>query len=207
MPWKRAAALAWIALLAVPATAFLPPAAAAPEPQSFTIPYVYRTMEGLQTNLIQPDVTYDHLHDVAWAPDGHMAIAVGSHNTLVGYDAATGNASILRNGTLGNLYGVAWSDDSQVALAVGWDGALIEVRGPTITDLAPEGSTTWQGAAYVPHGGAVAHDVRPHGRRVLPRPWDGARRRARGHRSHRHPCGGRGERVGAHHGRPARRWV
>ncbi len=110
-------------------------------------------MDGLQTNLFTPDVTYDHLHDVAWAPDGHMAIAVGSHNALVGWDAASRTARILRNGTLGNLYGVAWADDSQSALAVGYNGALVLYTAGGITDLANEGTNTWQGAAYVPGSG------------------------------------------------------
>jgi hypothetical protein len=123
------------------------------EPLSFSIPFSYRTMEGLQTKMIAPTVTYDHLHDAAWAPDGHMAIAVGSHDTLVGWDATNLTARILRNGTLGNLYGVAWSDDSLTALAVGWNGALVQVQGTSIVDLPPQGTTIWQGAAYVPTAG------------------------------------------------------
>ncbi len=110
-------------------------------------------MEGLQTNLISPSPTYDHLHDVAWAPDGHMALAVGSHNTLVAFDPAGPSARILRNGTLGNLYGVAWSDDSQSALAVGWNGALVTYTSLGVQDLPSQGFTEWHAAAFVPGSG------------------------------------------------------
>lgn len=157
---RRAATAVWLLFLLLPGAALVggPGAAVGPEPQSleplsFTIPYTYRTMEGLETHLISPSVTYDHLHDVAWAPDGHMALAVGSHNTLVAWDPVNETGRVLRNGTLGNLYGVAWSDDSQTALAVGWNGALVEYQGGAVTDLAPEGTDVWQSAAYVPGAG------------------------------------------------------
>lgn len=110
-------------------------------------------MEGLETHLISPSPTYDHLHDVAFAPDGHMAIAVGSHNTLLGWDSATSAARVLRNGSLGNLYAVAWSADSLSALAVGWNGALVRFASGSAVDLAPQGSGTWQGVTFVPGAG------------------------------------------------------
>ncbi len=156
----RAAAVLCLGALLV--STFSTPALAAPEgprqttalePLAVSVPYSWRTMEGLETHLISPSPTYDHLHDVAFAPDGHMALAVGSHNTLLGWDAANGTARLLRNGTLGNLYGVAWSANSSTALAVGWNGALVEYTSGTISDLPPQGTTTWQGVAFVPGAG------------------------------------------------------
>jgi hypothetical protein len=144
--------LSALAPVGAPATGSAP-APTSLEPLSFSLPFVYRTMEGLQTNLVSPMPTYDHLHDVAWAPDGHMALAVGSHNTLVSFDPAGPSARVLRNGTLGNLYGVAWSDDSQMALAVGWNGALVSYTASGITDLPSQGVVEWHSAAFVPGSG------------------------------------------------------
>src|SRR3990172_458290 len=156
----KAAAAVWLGALVAstlaPAGLAVPEASretTALEPLAFSVPYIWRTMEGLETHLISPRPTYDHLHDVAFAPDGHMALAVGSHNTLMAWDSANGTARLLRNGTLGNLYAVAWSADSTTALAVGWNGSLVLYSSGAISDLPAQGAGIWQGVAFVPGAG------------------------------------------------------
>ncbi|HKZ59015.1 MAG TPA: Ig-like domain-containing protein [Candidatus Thermoplasmatota archaeon] len=156
----KAAAAVWLGALVAstlaPAGLAVPEASretTALEPLAVSVPYIWRTMEGLETHLISPRPTYDHLHDVAFAPDGHMALAVGSHNTLMAWDSANGTARLLRNGTLGNLYAVAWSADSTTALAVGWNGSLVLYSSGAISDLPAQGAGIWQGVAFVPGAG------------------------------------------------------
>lgn len=126
-------------------------------PQPLAVfPYTERSMEGLETHFLTPRPTADDLNAVAFAPDGHLVLAAGSHNQLLSWDPATNTSRLLNNGTLGVLYGLAWKDDSSEALAVGTEGGLYlySDAGPSVTALPPENaSATWVGAAYFPGRG------------------------------------------------------
>jgi len=147
---RVAAAAVVLFMIAVAAPG--PPLAGAEGPTPLaTFPYTDRAMVGLETHFLTPPPTADDLHAVAFAPDGHLVLAAGSHNQVLSWDPVTNESRLLNNGTLGVLYGLAWAENSSEALAVGDQGGLFAYGPSGVAALPPENtSATWVGVAWFP---------------------------------------------------------